>query len=222
MNVNTGRSPSSFVKPSMKPCPTTENVASLNDAPPLARGTLSAAAKSAATNRAIALLVIEHGRYVRTLARRFLRNQADADDVAQHVWIRVARHLNEFRGACQIQSWLFRITKNCVTDHYRKQQRKSRPHEVSGPILDVLADVLPDRQQDALSAMLDREQIALVHRYLADVPAQWREGFLLMVVGGLNAREVSAVLGIQEGTVKSRVHRVRLYLRKRMCLESPR
>ena len=213
VSVSTVPLQSSSEKLSMKPSPTSANVVCLNDAPRPGLVSPSAAVKTAGTNLAVAALMREHGRSVRTHAERIVGSD-DAGDVTQRVWLRVSTHLDTFRGDCSMSTWLFRITHNCAVDQLRRRDRERRVAELTP--LDDVADVIADPAQTPLERLLQRERIQQITAALAELPVGMRQAFVLVKVHGLKAREAGAVLNIQTQTVKSRVYRARAHLRAAM------
>ena len=131
---------------------------------------------------------------------RFLRHLlGDADlaaDVMQETFVRVHRSLGTFRHESRFTTWLFRIARNAAIDEQRRLARRRR------------ATSLEDRPSPEPDGSLATELRAA----LMDLSPDLREPFVLIEVFGMRYREVGEVLGLPEGTVKSRVFRARAAL----------
>ena len=131
---------------------------------------------------------------------RFLRHLlGDPDlaaDVMQETFVRVHRSLPGFRHESRFTTWLLRIARNAAIDEQRRLTRRRR-----------LA-TLEDRPRPSPDASLGTELRAA----LADLAPDLREPFVLVEVFGMRYREAAEVLGVPEGTVKSRVFRARAAL----------
>lgn len=142
------------------------------------------------------------------LARSHTGNAADAEDLAQDVFVRVYRSLRQFRGDSLFRTWLYRVALNVVRTHHARRGRQQGVWGDSGA---------EDRAFDATagepsveSTLVRREAI---DRALADLPADLREAVVLRDVHGLGYREIADVTGAPMGTVESRIFRARQRLR---------
>ena len=152
-----------------------------------------------------------------SLATRFTKSQQDAEEVLQDVFVTVHRKINNFEGKSSFSSWLYRITVNASLMKLRK---KRRDQTVS------IEDMLPHVQDMPTSkngeiADLDhltyRSQLRTVlENAIRKLPEEYRPVFVLRDVDGLTNREVSKILNITVPAVKSRLHRSRLMLRRRL------
>lgn len=155
-------------------------------------------------------LVTQYEKSVYNLALRMTDNPEDAADMAQEAFIKAYNNLSSFRGDSKFSVWLYRIVSNVCLDFLRKQSR--RP-SVSLSVEDddgedVQLDV-PDESmspESQLERKLTRES---VRRGLAQLPEDYRQILLLRELQGLSYDEISQVLNIGVGTVKSRIFRAR-------------
>jgi RNA polymerase sigma-70 factor (ECF subfamily) len=141
-------------------------------------------------------LVRGHQADVYRLALHLVRDRQTAEDVTQEAFLHAYRSLRWFRGQSRFSTWLYRITRNCAVDAIRRRERQRRLAErVAGdqPVADPSL-------RAALSSALD------------GLPAELREGFVLIEMFGLSYREAAQVLGVFPGTLKSRMHRTRRLL----------
>jgi RNA polymerase sigma-70 factor, ECF subfamily len=129
------------------------------------------------------------------LAFHLLRDRTLADDITQDAFIRAFRFLPRFRGDARFTTWLLAIARNCAIDELRRSARRSR---VADQIAVVTTGTSPDRGVTVE-----------VRDAVAKLPLDLREPVVLIDMFGLSYRDVSGLLRIPEGTVKSRVHRAR-------------
>jgi RNA polymerase sigma-70 factor (ECF subfamily) len=161
-------------------------------------------------------VVRDHGQRVYRLAYRLTGNKHDAEDLTQEVFVRVFRSLQQYTPGT-FEGWLHRITTNLVLDQVRRKAR-------------IRFDGLPD---DAADRIASREpgpqQLLDDHSYDADVQEaldrlhpDFRVAVVLCDVEGMTYEEISDLLGIKLGTVRSRIHRGRAALREALAHRTPK
>ena len=156
-------------------------------------------------------LVRAHHRRVYGLCYRFTGRAEEAEDLTQEVFLRVFRTLKSYRSAEGFfGTWLTSLTRNLLIDHYRKV-RKDR-------VLEPLEDQLPVLEEKAVAASQTdsltrgREAGELLQAGLARLSPDLREAVILRDLQEMEYREISQVLKVPEGTVKSRINRGRAEL----------
>jgi len=169
---------------------------------------------------AVADLASLYGPRIQQLAFRYLRNWEDAEEVAQDVLMKVYRKIEAFRGDAALSSWIYRITFNTAMSRLRSA-RASRAMESAPP--DTGADLhessvadpadWSDLADDQVMRAEMRRQLVGALRHL---PAVYRVPVLLRDIHGLSTEEASAILRVKPQTLKSRLHRGRLILRKHL------
>ncbi len=146
------------------------------------------------------------------LALRQLGNREDAEDAAQEVFLKAYTGLASFRGDSKLSVWLYRITGNVCTDMLRRRRETvslSQENDEGEPLELELPDVRFDPV--ALAERHDlRERIGAA---LQALPPEAREILLLRELGGASYDEIAETLGLDLGTVKSRIFRAR----KKLC-----
>jgi RNA polymerase sigma-70 factor, ECF subfamily len=161
-------------------------------------------------------LIRPHERSVYMTAFSVLRNSAEAEDVAQESMLKSFRYLSKFRGEAKFATWLLRITMNEARMRLRKQHRELYD-SVGLRDKDDEAEYEPIEFGDwreIPSEALERKEIReILHKALASLPEIYREVIVLRDVRQLSVAEAAEVLGIGEGTVKTRLVRARLQLR---------
>jgi len=162
-------------------------------------------------------LVRRHEREVYRLALRLLRNPDDALEVAQETFLRAYRGLSSFRGEAAFRTWLYGIALNAARTRQaslskslsRAQRLEGDEDDPPSPLLSV-SDPAPSPENRALGGELKEALLAALSR----ISPEHREILLLREVEGLDYGEVGVLLGIPEGTVKSRLARARRAVRE--------
>jgi len=150
---------------------------------------------------------------VHNLARRFARDQADAEDLVQETYLRAWAAWSSGRRPRRVEPWLATICLNAGRD--RARRASTRLETPTAAIAD-----LPDAV-DVAEEAIRRVHRGLVERALWALPTEQRVAIALMDLGGLTAAEVAKVTGSPRGTVLARVHRGRKAL-VRLVLEEVR
>ena len=155
-------------------------------------------------------LVETHQAMVYRLAYRLTGSPEDAADLTQEVFLRLWRGLEGFQGRSALSTWLYRLTSNAAVDLLRREGRRSAlPLETGeGEALQI-----PDPGPTPEGALERQEEREAVRRGLAALSPDHRQVLLLRELEGLSYREIARELGLEEGTVKSRIARARLALR---------
>jgi RNA polymerase sigma-70 factor (ECF subfamily) len=149
------------------------------------------------------------------LLLRMLGSAADAEDAAQETFLNLHRHGHRFRGDARFSTFVYRVATNTALNRRRTLGRSRARVEKLAALYDVGHDV-PQGPPGPDQATFGRELRERVQRALAALPDKLRLPLVLFDIEGLPYAEVSAVLGLAEGTVKSRIHRARLALRDRL------
>jgi len=169
------------------------------------------------------LLVATYGDRAYRLAIGITRNEQDAEEAVQDSFWSVVRKIGTFRGDSSFGSWIYRITANAAYEKLRG--RAHRRDEIS------LDEVLPPFHEDGRHAGPISDWSASIHdpavqaelraalaSAIGELPVQYRAVIVLHDVEGLSLAEVAGSVGITQAAVKSRVHRARLFLRKRLAM----
>jgi RNA polymerase sigma-70 factor (ECF subfamily) len=148
-------------------------------------------------------LLRDHYSMVRAVCRRILLNDSDADDATQNAMIAIVRGYETFDGRSAFSTWVYRIATNTALDELRRRRR--RPLSLfsnDGQQVDI-ADTHSDDRQLAFEAS---DYLA---QGLAQIPEEFRVALVLRDVADLDYEEISHVLNIPIGTVRSRIARGR-------------
>jgi RNA polymerase sigma-70 factor (ECF subfamily) len=153
------------------------------------------------------------------LTLRMLGNRAEAEDIAQEVFITVFKRIDQFREEAKFTTWLYSITINTCKNRIKYLARR---HDRDRDELDDAAEKttngaiggpMPRAPDDALEgARIEK----LMQEAIATLDADHREVVVLRDIEDLSIEEICAITNLPDGTVKSRLHRARLQLRKRL------
>lgn len=165
-------------------------------------------------------MVRSYQKRVYSLAYNLTHNQSDAEDVSQEVFLRVCNKINTFLGKAAFSSWVYRITLNVSF-----MRLKSRKKIQQIP----LDDVLPKYQEDGFhvgnvsdwsmktdDVLLSSESRKIIQKAINQLPEKEKTVFVLRDIEGLPTEKVCDILELSVPAVKSRLHRSRLFLRKRL------
>ncbi|WP_347552813.1 RNA polymerase sigma factor SigW [Pseudalkalibacillus hwajinpoensis] len=154
---------------------------------------------------------------VYTLTYRMLGNRQEAEDVAQEAFIRAYTNIDRYQIDRKFSTWLYRIATNLSIDRMRKKKPDYYlDAEISGTDgLTMYSQIssgeeLPDDEVVSLEAQND------IHRAILSLPPKYRSAITLKYIQELSLKEISEILDLPLGTVKTRIHRGREALRKKL------
>jgi len=162
-----------------------------------------------------------------TITLGLLRNRADAEEITQDTFIRAHRGLANFRGDSSLATWLYRIAVNLARNRYwyffrrRRQDSLSLDCALSADSAATFADLVADTVHDPAQETITSEFSALVDTCMEKLDARHREILTLRNVLNRSYEEIAATLGINVGTVKSRIARARENLRTLLAESCP-
>jgi RNA polymerase sigma-70 factor (ECF subfamily) len=160
--------------------------------------------------RAFEELVIAYQHRVFAVAVRMLGNRAEAEEIAQEVFLRVHRAIRDFRGDAKLSTWLYSITSRLCLNRLATTERKLTREDD-----ETLARV--SGGGPGAAEELERRQLqTALHQAIAALPEDRRIVVVLRDVEGLSYEEIAQALDLELGTVRSRLHRARLDLKERM------
>ena len=162
-------------------------------------------------NRAWESLLKVHNRKVYNLCFRFTGRTVEAEDLTQEIFIKVFQTLktyDEAQGA--FTTWLTRVARNHLVDHYRRTKKDRVTSSMQDEQLEVEARPAPGA--GPMAAVESRERRELLQEGLNRLSPDLREAVILRDLRDLDYEEIARVLGVPQGTVKSRINRGRLEL----------
>lgn len=159
--------------------------------------------------RSFDLLVLKYQHKVLALVRRYVKDHAEAEDVAQESFVKAYRAIGSFRGDSAFYTWLYRIAVNTAKNTLDARKRR--------PASDVDIDEVEDYAfSDALRVEENPENLLAtqdlhhaVEATLASLPDELRQALMLREFDGLSYEEIADVMACPIGTVRSRIFRAR-------------
>ena len=158
------------------------------------------------------------------LAFRYLRNKEDAEEVTQDVLFKVYRKIGAFRGDSALSSWIYRITFNSAMSRLRTVKYQRAQGEDNQLTFTDGEEMTPASQREIADwSDLADEQVfrselrKKVFSAVQALPAIYRAPVVLRDLQGMSTEEASAMLQVKDQTLKSRLHRGRLILRKQLA-----
>lgn len=161
------------------------------------------------------LLVEKHQNKVYSLALRLVGDREEAADLAQEAFLKAWQGLKSFQGESSFSTWIYRLTTNVCIDHLRRQKRRQGVEAaVSLDDEDSGWAEPADWEQDPQRKLEQSERGRALARALEELPEHQRRPLVLREISGLSYQEIAQALDLDLGTVKSRIARARLALRK--------
>jgi RNA polymerase sigma-70 factor (ECF subfamily) len=175
-------------------------------------------------------LLERFGQRVYQLSRRILSSDEDAKDAMLETFLTVLKQWPTFRHQARFSSWIYRIAHNqaCMMRRQRRRHDATvsleqavpsahlQPHHET-PYLDLLGE-----DEQTPSRMLEQSELRHhLDRAIASLPAPYRQVYHLKEVEGLSLREVSAITRLSEPAIKTRLHRARQQLRRKLAHIAP-
>lgn len=165
----------------------------------------------AGDDSAWAALLQTHTRKIYNLCYRFTGRPTEAEDLTQEVFIKIFQTLKTFdssQGA--FTTWLNRVARNHLVDHYRRTKKDRATSSIEDELGGI--EEKPSPTAGPVAHLEARERKELLQRALEKLSPDLREAVVLRDLQDLDYVEVAQVLGVPEGTVKSRINRGRLEL----------
>lgn len=149
-------------------------------------------------------------------AYRLAGNEQDARDLVQEAFARALEHVGSYDPARAFDSWLLRILHNVFLDGVRRLAHRSTVSlDAPTPVEDSSwEDILPAKELTAPDELIRRESIDMVQLALERLPTHYKAAIVLCDVEGMSYDEISRIMDVPVGTVRSRIHQGRLLARK--------
>lgn len=171
---------------------------------------------------AVGELASTYGSRIQQLAFRYVKNWEDAEEVTQDVLMKVHRKIDRFRGDAALSSWIYRITFNTAMSRLRTGKSARAADRQKADTTQAAEQGRPVAEPADWSSLADdhvlrgemRQSLIEALRHLPEV---YRVPVILRDIQGLSTEEASAILRVKPQTLKSRLHRGRLILRKHLA-----
>lgn len=145
------------------------------------------------------------GDVYRFLLRQF--DQPSAEELYQDVWMKLIQARDRYQPTARFRTWLYSITRNHITDHYRKHRLSIVSDDQADSHIDTRS---PDRVAN------DRQILALLHEGIRQLPEAQRQAFLLREESGLSLEEIAEVMDASKESTKSRLRYAVRKLREKL------
>lgn len=168
------------------------------------------AAAQGGDSAAFETIMRRHNRAMFRTARAILQNEADAEDVVQEAYLKAFLHLDGFAGASRLSTWLVKIAVNEALARLRRRMPGGEPEDLAEDRMQTSADSSPE------AAAAQGEIRRLLETAIDALPQAQRTVFMLRTVEEFSTEDTASCLGIPPETVKTRLHRARQALRRRL------
>ncbi len=168
--------------------------------------------------KAFETLVRKYERFVSTCVYQVVGNTQDTLDVSQEAFLKLYKSLSTFKGESSFSSWLYRIAKNCALDFLRRKKAPAvsiDEQDEDGKSLEIADE---DVKSSPEKSLLRKEKHEILWKCVNKLSESHREIIVLCDINGYTYEQISEMLDIKEGTVKSRLFRARETL-KNLLLE---
>lgn len=157
----------------------------------------------------------EFNRYIYHLCLKLTRNTNEAEDLMQEVWVKVVRYENTLDEVDHVKAWLTTITMNTFRDRYRKTARRSKylmhqPEQLDVPILDLV----PTTEISVEEKIEQVEMTKIVQEKMNQLDSIYQKTLWYFYVEQFSLAEISALMKVSIGTVKSRLFRAKARLKE--------
>ena len=160
-------------------------------------------------------LVLDNQNKVYSLAVRLVGDREEAADLAQEAFLKAWQGLSSFQGESSFSTWIYRLTTNVCIDYLRRKKRRQEVEPaVSLDDEDSGWAEPADAGQDPQRKLEEAERSRALSRGLERLPEHQRQVLVMRELSGLSYQEIGTATGLDLGTVKSRIARARLALRK--------
>jgi RNA polymerase sigma-70 factor (ECF subfamily) len=159
---------------------------------------------------AFELLMRRHNQRVYRVVRSLLRDGPEIDDVIQQAYLQAFQHLDQFTGAASWSTWMCRIA---INEALTRLRQRGRFISVDTANEDAMSNISKAPDADPERAAAGRELGRMVEHAIDQLPEIHRIVLILREIEGMTVVETAAALDVEEGVVKTRLHRARAALR---------
>lgn len=161
-------------------------------------------------------LIDEYGPRLRAVILRYVRNDADADDALQDAFVSAARGIGKFEGGSSLSTWLHSIAARAALMKLRSRKRLLDETGIDAllPRYNLVGHrVLPASSEQTVERVETAETRDLVRRQIDKLPEMYRVVLMARDIEQLSTQEAAEALGLNEASLKTRLHRARAALR---------
>ncbi len=136
--------------------------------------------------------------------RKRIKDPLDAEDILQEVFVKILSKIDTLKDSEKLKSWMYQITRNAISDHYRGKLKENKPETIS----------FTEKESDENSAMKDAE--GWIGLYIDELPENYKQAVILSELKGLSIAEIAETLNISYTNARARINRGRLALKKNL------
>jgi RNA polymerase sigma-70 factor (ECF subfamily) len=167
-------------------------------------------------------IVSRHSERIYSTAMRITRNHHDSEEVLQEVLLVLTKKLDTFRSDSKFSTWLYRVTLNTCYGRLRTDSKHSKdfsledyaPYDKNGSLGGKVKS--KEWSNNPYLILYRKEALEIIEKAIAELPENYRIVLHLKDIEQLHQDEISSILGISVGAVKSRLHRARLFVRDKI------
>ncbi|HWL12183.1 MAG TPA: RNA polymerase sigma factor [Ureibacillus sp.] len=157
----------------------------------------------------------EYNRYIYHLCLKLTRNTAEAEDLMQEVWVKVVRNEQQVEKVDHVKAWLTTITMNTFRDRYRKNVRRSKYMMSQPETLDVpILDLVPNNEISTEEKVEKEVVTKIVQEKMQELDGIYQKTLWYFYVDQYSLAEISTLMKVSIGTVKSRLFRAKARLKE--------
>lgn len=165
-------------------------------------------------------LIFSYEKKIFNIALRMVGNPEDARDVAQEVCIKIFKSIRNFKGDSSFSTWVYRITSNVCIDEIRKRKKNVIPLAASGENGEF--EIIPIDHSDLPEEIAERKELSkLIRSCILELAADYKMLIVYRDIYGYTYEEISKILNLSMGTVKSRLSRARNLLKDKLKNREP-
>lgn len=164
--------------------------------------------------RLVEILFLRYADVGFRVAMRFMRNEADAEDILQGAFIQFLRDLHQFREGVSVKPWLMKIIVNNCKDKCKEENRRLKREQK------VVSERIMQREPESIDSKLEEEDIELkkkLRQSVDELPEKYRSPLWLVLYEEFSYREVSSVLSLPEKTIRTQVARALEKLKEKLA-----
>lgn len=167
-------------------------------------------------------IVNRHSERIYATAMRITRHHHDSEEVLQEVLLLLAKKLDTFKSDAKFSTWLYRVTMNACYGHLRTEMKHDKdislenyaPYDNNGSLGGKVKS--KEWSNNPYLILYRKEALEIIEHAISELPEKYRVVFHLKDIEQLSHEEISEILGISVGGVKSRLHRARLFVRDKV------
>lgn len=165
------------------------------------------------------ILVLRYQHKVLDIAFKYVKNQVDANDVAQEAFIRAYRAIGGFRGESSFYTWLYRIVVNAAKSYIEQNQRYRYNVDIDDPEFDAQQDVRGHLTSiETPDSLIESEELqAVIAKAMDELPDDLKRVIYLREVEGMSYEDIAVLIDSPLGTVRSRIFRARQVIEDKMA-----